>query len=433
MSTATSVTSLSKLIELNSPAIVITDAPPSLVKEIQKILKLQSNGIVDEATKQAFIKFKQDRGLEYPLGLGVSTAKALLSFSGATAAINLNIPYFSQRDNENRPSGTCNVTSVAMCLAFYGIKPKRNEQLEDELFAEVENRGWDRHVHNHLCQLFGVYGVLSRFTTEASWDEVKRHLRSGNPVIISGQFTQSGHIIVLRGYDEKGFWVNDPWGEWFSTGYQNKSGEDLHYSYDLCYRLSYGGAQSTWAHFPENPAKKNSGSAPATNLPLPGVELIRKFESCFLDAYPDPLSGNLPITIGWGCTVKEDGNGWKMGDRITQERANNLLISQLSKDYLPSLRDSVPYWHQMNVNQQSALLSFAYNLGKHFMSTGNFDSIRKALKGKEWNEVPEILLKYCNPGTKVKLGLKRRRFAEGLVWQGVDVEEAYRTAMQIQS
>lgn len=40
-------------------------------------------------------------------------------------------------------------------------------------------------------------------------------------------------------------------------------------------------------------------------LPLPGVPLIKEFEGCYLKAYPDPLSGNLPITIGWGTTKKE--------------------------------------------------------------------------------------------------------------------------------
>lgn len=167
-------------------------------------------------------------------------------------AVNLDIPHHSQLNNVNRPFGTCNVTSVAMCLNFYGIKPKSNGvQLEDELFELVARKGWDRHVHDHLTKVFECYGVKSRFDTEVSWEKVKAHLASGNPVIVSGQFTKSGHIIVLRGFDEKGFFVNDPYGEYFASGYdRNKSGENLHYSYELMNRVSYGGSKTTWAHLP---------------------------------------------------------------------------------------------------------------------------------------------------------------------------------------
>lgn len=409
--------SLSQFIKQNSSAIAITDAPQLLIKEIQKILNCPPTGIADDPTKKAFAQFKQQLGLEYPLGLGLTTAKALLKIP--SLYVNIDIPHLSQRDNQNVPGGTCNITCVAMCLMYYGIMPLSNQQLEDELFKVVARNGWDRHVHDDLAKLFRAYDIDSRFTTEATWESVKEHLRGGNPVIISGKFTKSGHIVVLRGFDETGFYVNDPWGEWFGSGYQNRSGENLHYSYDLCNTVSYGGKKSTWAHFPKSkkrlpPRFENSQEA------IPGIELIKKFEGCYLEAYPDPLSGNLPITIGWGCTVKEDGENWKLGDRITQERADSLLISQLLNNYLPVIRNTVPYWKEMTANQQGALLSFAYNLGAHFMTAGNFNSIRSCLKNKDWASVPQVLLKYCNPGTSVTQGLKRRRIAEGRLWQGVE-------------
>jgi N-acetylmuramoyl-L-alanine amidase len=168
------------------------------------------------------------------------------------AKVNLSIPWFSQRDNNYRPSGTCNVTSVAMCLHYYGIRPDNpNQQLEDELFELVKNKGWDRHVHDHLRRVFLEYGVHDTFKMDATWQEVKTHLANKNPVIYSGKLTSSGHIIVLRGYDETGFWVNDPWGEFFHSGYQAISGENLHYSYNLLEARSMAGSGKTWAHFPE--------------------------------------------------------------------------------------------------------------------------------------------------------------------------------------
>lgn len=167
--------------------------------------------------------------------------------------MNLPITWFSQLDNKFKPTGTCNVTSVAMCLYYYGIRPqKRNQQLEDELFLLVESKGWDRHVHEHLRRLFIEYGVFDEFKMDATWDEVKLHLANKKPVVISGKFTSSGHILVLRGYDDKGFWVNDPNGEFFHSGYRTDlSGENLHYSYKLVQSKSYSGTDATWAHFPE--------------------------------------------------------------------------------------------------------------------------------------------------------------------------------------
>jgi uncharacterized protein YvpB len=167
--------------------------------------------------------------------------------------VNLPIPYFSQLNNQFQPKKTCNVTSVAMCLYYFGIRPKNsNQQLEDELFNFVESKGWNKYLHDDLRKLFLEYGVSNKFKTDATWDEVKVHLANKKPVIISGKFTSSGHIIVLRGYDETGFWVNDPYGEFFHSGYRTDlTGENLHYSYKLLQSKSYSGLEETWAHLPE--------------------------------------------------------------------------------------------------------------------------------------------------------------------------------------
>jgi hypothetical protein len=72
-------------------------------------------------------------------------------------------------------------------------------------------------------------------------------------------------------------------------------------------------------------------AAPVTggdDVPMMGIKLIKEFEGCHLKAYPDPLSGGLPITIGWGSTRKKDGSAFKLGDQITQQEADDLLISQ---------------------------------------------------------------------------------------------------------
>lgn len=173
--------------------------------------------------------------------------------------INLNVPYLSQRDNANDPDQTCNVTCVAMVLKYFGIRGNTTiRQLEDELDQYMKKQGWNRYLHSDLVKLQQAYGLKSRFTTTATWDEIKDHIAAGNPVIMSGKFTRSGHIIVLKGYDATGFWVNDPYGEWWSRGYDrnqpgvsDNKGENKHYSYNLCSRVSYTGPNTTWAHFPK--------------------------------------------------------------------------------------------------------------------------------------------------------------------------------------
>ena len=151
------------------------------------------------------------------------------------------------------------------------------------------------------------------------------------------------------------------------------------------------------------------------DVPAKGVDLIKEFEGCHLQAYPDPLSGNLPITIGWGSTRDLNGKPFKLGQKISQKVADDLLISQIKNEFLPTL-SKIPYWSEMSDGKRGALLSFAYNLGDSFYGSGDFNTITKILKNKEWDKVPDALYLYRNPGSNVEAGLARRRKAEGKLW-----------------
>ena len=143
--------------------------------------------------------------------------------------------------------------------------------------------------------------------------------------------------------------------------------------------------------------------------------MIKEFEGCHLNAYPDPLTGYLPITIGWGSTKDFDGKSFKLGRKITQDYADKLLIFDLENRFIPSLQ-KIPYWNEMNDNQRGALLSFAYNLGAGFYNSNNFSTISRHLREKNWPAIPKTLELYRNPGSKVESGLLRRRKAEGKLW-----------------
>jgi GH24 family phage-related lysozyme (muramidase)/uncharacterized protein YvpB len=166
----------------------------------------------------------------------------------------LAVPFYPQLDNPRFPTGTCNVTSVAMVLAFHGVKSVNpNEQLEMEVLRWMESRSLDRHVHDHLSQVMKGYGLKNTFKTNATLAEIKKHLDGGNPCIISGMFTASGHIVVAIGYTDKGLMIHDPFGEYFAGGYAKEPiatrGKNQHYSYDLIERVSDGDG-SIWCHFP---------------------------------------------------------------------------------------------------------------------------------------------------------------------------------------
>ena len=151
-------------------------------------------------------------------------------------------------------------------------------------------------------------------------------------------------------------------------------------------------------------------------MPLVGINLIKTFEGCHLNSYPDPLTKGPPITIGWGSTKDFDGTPFKLGRTITQKYADTLLDFDLKNRFLPPL-SKIPYWSEMNENQQGCLLSFAYNLGAGFYGSSDFNSITRVLKNKEWDKVPKTIKLYRNSGTNVEKGLLRRRIAEGDAWK----------------
>lgn len=178
----------------------------------------------------------------------------------------LNIPYKKQLDNLFNPTGTCNVTSFAMILEFFGVPRRAQEvnrdanklQLEDELWLQLKRFNLNYKDPYDLAKIAEYYGVTDEFKTRTSFKEIKEHIASGNPCITHGYFTSSGHIIVLVGYDDmreailkklNGFIVHDPYGEWFESGYDtNRSGAFLNYSYDLIKRKCNFDDQF-WVHF----------------------------------------------------------------------------------------------------------------------------------------------------------------------------------------
>ncbi len=149
------------------------------------------------------------------------------------------------------------------------------------------------------------------------------------------------------------------------------------------------------------------------------LPLIRSFEGCKLTAYPDPDTGGEPITIGWGTTVYANGQRVRLGDTITQQKADELLDIRVRNDLL-HLQKTIPSWGSLTAHQQAALLSFSYNVGRNWYGGEDFTTITARVRDGDHAGVPAALLLYVNPGSAVEAGLRRRREAEGRLWSGPD-------------
>lgn len=160
------------------------------------------------------------------------------------------------------------------------------------------------------------------------------------------------------------------------------------------------------------------------NVSQEGEALLHYFESCRLEAYPDPGTGGDPWTIGWGHTGPEvvPGLVW------TQEMADAAFRNDLSRFErdVDSLLD-VP----VSQGQFDALVSFAYNVGSDIdaddVAEGLGDStLLKKLNRGDYEGASLEFPKWCRAGGREMLGLKRRRWAEQALFLGEDWREAAR-------
>lgn len=148
------------------------------------------------------------------------------------------------------------------------------------------------------------------------------------------------------------------------------------------------------------------------------LSVIKQFEGCKLEAYPDPETGKEPWTIGWGSTTYQDGSKVKKGDVISAMKANDLLVLKVGGIYNVLVK-SIPCWTKLNVNQQAALISFTYNCGDNWYNGPGFNTLTRVIREEKFNQVPDALRLYINPGGPSESGLRRRRSSEIDLWYAI--------------
>ena len=124
-----------------------------------------------------------------------------------------------------------------------------------------------------------------------------------------------------------------------------------------------------------------------------GIDLIKKFEGCRLEAYKCPAG---VWTIGYGHTV-----GVKQGNKISPSQAETYLRYDL-KLFEMHVENNVEL--TLNQNQFDALVSFTYNCG--------LKNLKTLIKGRDLKQIGNALTLYNKAGGKVLKGLANRRKAE---------------------
>ena len=133
-------------------------------------------------------------------------------------------------------------------------------------------------------------------------------------------------------------------------------------------------------------------------------ELVKHFEGCKLTSYVCSAGHN---TIGYGNTFYENGVKVKPGDKITQQRAEELLDVILIK-FVQQTNEVIK--SSVNQNQRDALTDFAYNCG-----LGNLKSstlLKKVNADPNDKTIRDEFMKWTRANKIVLNGLVRRREAE---------------------
>ena len=89
-----------------------------------------------------------------------------------------------------------------------------------------------------------------------------------------------------------------------------------------------------------------------------GLNRLKLDEGLRLKAYPDPLTGDDPWTIGYGCT----GSGISKGVTWTQKKANDEILNRV-KTIEAQLTKKLSFFSSLSPVRQDVLVNLAYNIG----------------------------------------------------------------------
>lgn len=198
--------------------------------------------------------------------------------AASNGAIQLPVPFFSQRDNMEQPYRTCNTSSCAMVAKFLGANISR----DDDYFQYVIKYG-DTTDHSAQTQALAELRIQSTWNTTLDFDDLDKSLASGLPAVIGilhhgpPSAPSGGHMIVAIGRNADGdYIINDPFGN-LLDGYVSEDGGGLTYSrQELSCRWTADGPKTGWGRlfYGNNPPGTSAQTAPAQTPPAQTAQTL---------------------------------------------------------------------------------------------------------------------------------------------------------------
>jgi lysozyme len=153
----------------------------------------------------------------------------------------LDVRYFSQRDNYRDASRTCFSSSCAMLVEHMKPGTLPGDKGDDKYVQRVFEYGDTTDAYTQLKALIS-YGLEPKFIQNGSVKLLKEKIDEGICIPIgilhhgpASAPSGGGHYILVKGHDSRGFICHDPWGklDHASGNYLSEDGENVHYSYEM--------------------------------------------------------------------------------------------------------------------------------------------------------------------------------------------------------
>jgi lysozyme len=136
-----------------------------------------------------------------------------------------------------------------------------------------------------------------------------------------------------------------------------------------------------------------------------GIDLIKKFEGCRLEAYQDIVG---VWTIGYG-----DTKGVQPGMRITQKQADDMLAERLANEFELGVMQVIGD-APTTQNQFDAMVSLTWNIG-----IGGFgkSSVARLHREGDHEAAANLFMAWDKAGGRAIPALQRRRAAEAQLYR----------------
>lgn len=112
---------------------------------------------------------------------------------------------------------------------------------------------------------------------------------------------------------------------------------------------------------------------------------IKRDEGCRLAAYPDPLSGGDPWTIGYGHTGREVQKGLDW----TQAQADDQLSIDIGA-VQRRMDQALPWWRKLSDPRQDVLVNMGFNMGVEGLTA--FHHMLAAIQEQDWTSAHDAMV-----------------------------------------